>query len=185
MTFTDGLFLQASSGCDHTGSFSSRLHGLASLVTATLSSSSVQAWACMETTWKLLYGMANMCPFLSRTHKFIIHREIQSGTNWQISTGLWFTPGGVSIVWFNLSPDPQIHLFLVSVIATVGSPSVRLPRIHAVPFGRCLAARDRDSFGLLGCCRCWWISFTRLRLCSPCGWGAQGTGCRLEAGEQI
>lgn len=157
MTFTDGLLLQASSDCDHPGSFSSRLHGLASLVTPTSSSSSVQAWAYMETTGKLLYEMASMCPFLSRTHKFIIQREIQSGINWQISTGLWLTPGGVSIVWFNLSPYPQIHFSLVSEISAVGSPSVRLPRVYAVPLAGVQLPGDRDGIGLLGCCRCWWI----------------------------
>lgn len=138
-------------GCDHPGSFSSRLHGLASLVTPTLSSSSVQAWACMETTWKLLYGMASMCPFLSRALKFTIHREIQGGTNWQISTGLWFTPGGVSIVWFSLSPDPQIQLFLVFLGFLQWDLS---PESMLFPLAGVQLPGYRDGFGLLGCCRC-------------------------------
>lgn len=138
-------------GCDHPGSFSSRLHGLASLVTPTLSSSSVQAWACMETTWKLLYGMASMCPFLSRALKFTIHREIQGGTNWQISTGLWFAPGGVSIVWFSLSPDPQIQLFLVFLGFLQWDLS---PESMLFPLAGVQLPGDRDGFGLLGCCRC-------------------------------
>lgn len=78
----------------HPGSFPNRLHRLASLVTPALNSPTLQAWARTKKAQHLLYGMANVCPFISRTHKLITSRENQRGINWQTSMGLCFTPGG-------------------------------------------------------------------------------------------